>query len=88
MVKDDDKPVTLAQCEQKHRSTWKILGFLVLLLTVLLAVGSGSGYSGFRAQQRLDVHEVRQEETDKSINASLKRNEKALERIEGLLRNK
>jgi len=81
MVKDEDKPVTLAQCEQKHRSTWKILGFLVLLLTVLLAVGAGSGYSGYRAQQRLDVHEARQEECIKHINQTL-------ERIEGLLRNK
>jgi len=81
MVKDDDKPVTLAQCEQKHRSTWKILGILMALLTVLLAVGSGSGYSGYRAQQRLDVHEARQEECIKHINQTL-------ERIEGLLRNK
>ena len=88
MIKDENRPVTVGECNRRQRGTWKIMGFIVLLLTVLLTVGGTSGYSGFRAQQRLDVHEGRQEESDKRINQSLERNEQALQRIEQLLRNK
>ncbi len=88
MTKDEDKPVTVAQCERKHRSTWRLLGVLITLLSLLLAVGGSAAYSGITAKQQLDVHEARQEECIKHMNESLQRNADALQRIEDMLRKK
>ena len=89
---DDKKPVTVAECERKHRTTRNLLVLGLTFLGLLIGVGGASALSGFNSGSRLDVHEGRQEESVKHVNESLRRLEASVgaqrKMIEDLWREK
>lgn len=82
----NDKPMTISECERKHKTTWLALtllgGFMVCFL-VCVGWSVRTGYSADKNStavgSRLTTHEKVQIEQMMSINEKLSRIEKSIE---------
>lgn len=92
MDKNKDGAVSAVECNRRHKRFGMFSGLVLSFVGILIVTGAYSSMAGVRAERRLDVHEGRQEETVKHIEASLERLEKGMEvqrkMIEDLWREK